>query len=312
MDEFELIDILTKDLPQSDSVKAGPGDDCAVLDLGLEDRLILFKTDAVVEGIHFTAETEPEKIGYKAMARCLSDMAAMAGLPTHALITLALPRKFDSAWVQRIYEGLKSAGAPWQVSIVGGETTTNPDRLLLSIALMGTVHASRCVRRTGVRPGDALFVTGELGGSQAGKHLEFIPRIEEAQWLAQNFLPHAMIDLSDGLAGDLRHLLKANGCGAELHSNSIPLSRTARLQARSDSSAKPPLLAGLTDGEDFELLFSVAPGQAVALLDSWKKKFPETLLTCIGKTTENPELILRDKDGSRPLTLHGYTHFKKS
>jgi thiamine-monophosphate kinase len=312
MDEFELINLLTRDLPQTDSVKVGPGDDCAVLDLGLEDRYLLFKTDAVVEGVHFTAEDPPEQIGYKAMARCLSDVAAMAGHPTHALITLALPQEFDPARIEGVYQGLKIAGAPWQVSIVGGETTTNPDRLLLSIALLGTVLKSQCVRRAGARSGDALFVTGELGGSRTGKHLDFRPRLDEARWLAENFPPHAMIDLSDGLAGDLRHLLKASACGAELHARSIPISRAARLLPRTDASAKPPLLAALSDGEDFELLFTLARTKAVALLDAWKKRFPEIRLTCIGKITDTPGLILRDKDGARPLTLHGYTHFKKS
>jgi thiamine-monophosphate kinase len=177
------------------------------------------------------------------------------------------------------------------------------------VALLGTVAKDKCVLRSGSKPGDALFVTGELGGSLARKHLEFEPRLAEAQWLAEHFALHAMIDLSDGLAGDLRHLLRAGRVGAELYLPSIPISRAAKLQARAESSAKPPLLAALTDGEDFELLFTVASRDAVPLLDAWKRRFPELRLTCIGKITATPGVTIRDKEGVRPLRVHGYTHF---
>jgi len=120
---------------------------------------------------------------------------------------------------------------------------------------------------------------------------------------------HAMIDVSDGLAGDLRHILHSSGVGAELLSESIPISREAKLKARNESSAKPPLLAALTDGEDFELLFTVASRDAVAVLDAWKKRFPDLPLTCIGRITETPGLKLRDKTGLREIALHGYEHF---
>jgi thiamine-monophosphate kinase len=118
-----------------------------------------------------------------------------------------------------------------------------------------------------------------------------------------------MIDLSDGLAGDLRHLLKASRAGADLLASSIPISRAAKLAARAASSAKPALFAALTDGEDFELLFTVAGREAVPLLDAWKKEFPKLALTCIGKITDRDGITLRDKQGARPLTLHGYEHF---
>src|SRR5438093_750541 len=209
MDELELIQRLMKHLPTNASLVVGAGDDCAVLDLGLADRQVLFKTDAVVEGVHFTKDTPPEKVGHKALARCLSDVAAMAGTPTAALVTLALPPKFDAAFVDGIYAGIGALAERWQVAIAGGETTTNPGGILISIALIGTAPKSRTLLRSGSRAGDALFVTGELGGSLAGKHLDFEPRLAEAQWLAELFPVHAMIDISDGLAGDLRHLMHA-------------------------------------------------------------------------------------------------------
>jgi thiamine-monophosphate kinase len=271
--------------------------------------LLLLKTDAVVQGIHFAPETPAEKIGHKALARCLSDIAAMAGTPSAAVVTIALPREFDPKFVEAIYDGMNTLARRHELAIVGGETTTNPERILISMAILGWVQRGKAVLRSGAEVGDAIFVTGELGGSLAGRHLEFEPRLVEAQWLVQHFSLHAMIDLSDGLAGDLRHVLKASRVGAELLATSIPINREARRAAKSESSAKPPLLAALTDGEDFELLFTVASRDAVPLLDAWKKRFPGLAITCIGKITASEGITIRDKQGVRPLTAHGYVHF---
>ena len=309
MNEFELIARLTKALPTNETVVAGAGDDCAVLDLGVPEKLILFKTDAVVEGIHFTRETPPEKIGRKALARCLSDIAAMAGTPTAALVTIALPKKFDADFVSKIYEGLNALAEQTGVAIVGGETTTNPERILISIALLGTIPRGRQILRSGAKVGDAIFVTGELGGSLAEKHLEFEPRLTEARWLAEHFRVHALMDLSDGLAGDLRHILTASKAGAEILKSAVPVSRAAKLAARGSSSAKPAFAAALTDGEDFELLFTVASKDAVKLLDGWKAKFPKVKLSCIGKIVAGEGILIRDKSGSHKLNAHGYVHF---
>ena len=309
MNEFDLIQRLTHSVHTNKAVVVGPGDDCAVLDLGIPDRLVLFKTDAVVEGIHFEPDAPPEKIGHKALARCLSDIAAMAGTPTAALITIALPREFDSARVEAIYNGLNACARRYDVALAGGETTTNPERTLISVALLGWVPRGKGVLRSGAEAGDAIFVTGELGGSLAGKHLEFEPRLAEARWLAAHFSIHAMLDVSDGLAGDLRHILKASRVGAELLATSVPISREARRAAKAESSAKPPLLAALTDGEDFELLFTVAGRDAVPLLDAWRLQFPNLPLTCVGKITSREGITIRDRQGVRPLTAHGYVHF---
>jgi thiamine-monophosphate kinase len=305
MNEFELIARLTKSLPSNETVLTGAGDDCAVLDFGLAEKLFLFKTDAVVEGIHFTRETPPEKIGRKALARCLSDIAAMAGTPGAALVTIALPENFEPEFIAKIYGGMNVLAREHGVAIVGGETATNPGRILISIALLGTVEREKQILRSGARIGDALFVTGELGGSAAEKHLEFEPRLAEARWLAENFSIHAMIDLSDGLAGDLRHILKAGGIGAELLKPAVPVSRAAKLRAQK----KPSFAAALTDGEDFELLFTVGSRDAVKLLDAWKKKFPKLKLSCIGKIVAGGGILIRDKSGSHKLNAHGYVHF---
>jgi thiamine-monophosphate kinase len=309
MNELELLARLLPTLPANESVVTGAGDDCAVLDFGLPDRWLLFKTDAVVEGVHFLPETPPEKVGRKALARALSDIAAMAGTPTTALVTLGLPREFAAERIEAIYAGLSECARQYGVAIAGGETTTNPGGLLLSIALLGWVARDKCLRRSGAQPSDALFVTGELGGSLAGRHLDFEPRLAEARWLAEHSRVHAMIDLSDGLASDLRHLLAASGVGAELRGASIPISRAARLAHRSAGSRKPPLLAALTDGEDFELLFTVAARAAVPLLDAWQKQFPNVSLKCIGRITADRRILLRDHEGLKPFPEHGYVHF---
>ena len=309
MNEFELIQRLTRSLPTNPSVVVGAGDDCAVLDVGMPDRLLLFKTDAVVEGVHFASDAPPEKIGHKALGRCLSDIAAMGGTPTAALITLGLSDDFKPEMVEAIYTGMNALARRHQVAIVGGETTSSPERIFISVALLGWVPRGKGVLRSGAEAGDAIFVTGELGGSLAGKHLEFEPRLAEARWLAQHFSLHAMLDISDGLAGDLRHILAASRVGAELFSTSIPVSRQARLAAKAGSSAKPALLAALTDGEDFELLFTVASRDAVPLLDAWRKQFPKLPLTCIGKIKAGEGVTIRDKHSVRPLTAHGYEHF---
>ena len=309
MNEFELIAKLTRALPTNESVVAGAGDDCAVLDLGMADKLILFKTDAVVEGFHFMRETPPEKIGRKALARCLSDIAAMAGTPTAALVTIALPENFDAEFIAKIYDGINALAREHGVAIAGGEMTTNPERILISISLVGTVARGKQILRSGAKLGDAIFVTGELGGSLAEKHLDFEPRLAEAKWLAEHFQIHAMIDLSDGLAGDLRHILNASKTGAEILKSAVPVSREAKFHVKQNSAAKPAFVAALTDGEDFELLFTIASKDAVKLLDAWKRKFPKLKLSCIGIIVAGDGILIRDKSGSHKLNAHGYVHF---
>lgn len=314
MNEFDLIAKLKPLLATNDLVVTGAGDDCAVLELGAPDMQALFKTDAVVEGVHFAADTEPERIGRKALARCLSDIAAMGGTPVAAVVTLALPKEHDPERVLAIYRGLNRFAAQHQVAVVGGETTTNPGGLLLNIALLGTVPRGHSVLRAGTQAGDAIFVSGELGGSLAGRHLDFEPRLAEGRWLAESGFVHAMMDVSDGLAGDLPHLLAAGSrgdqaLGAELLKSAIPISRAAKLRARENGSAKPAIVAALTDGEDFELLFTVAARDAVKLLDGWHARFPSVELSCIGKVTPRPGVFVCGEDGRRLLHAKGYEHF---
>ena len=187
MTETELIRLLTADLPVDDSVLIGAGDDCAVIRNGANS--LLLKTDAIVEGVHFEKDVQPEAIGRKALARPLSDIAAMAGTPTHALITLGSKSDHDPGHLKAVYDGLNQCATEHGVNLVGGETTTLPC-LTLSIALLGTVQNP--ILRTGSAVGDAIFVSGELGGSLAGHHLDFTPRLKEARWLSDQDIVHAI------------------------------------------------------------------------------------------------------------------------
>jgi thiamine-monophosphate kinase len=303
MPETVLIKKLTSGLPLNKSVKVGPGDDCAIVEV--KGQSVLLKTDAIVEGVHFTADTPPEKIGRKAMGRPLSDIAAMGGWPSHAVVTLGLPEGFNEDSLSAIYRGAGEMGEAHGAYIVGGEITRTSE-LLISVSLIG--HGGD-ITRSGSCEGDAIFITGELGGSIAGKHLDFNPRLVEGRWLAKQFELHAMIDLSDGLATDLRHLL-GNKLGAELLTPAIPISRAAKECARDNPTGKTALIAALTDGEDYELLFTLPAKQAVPLHDQWKAEFPELPLHCIGKITNQPGMQLRSDKGVQPFNAQGYDHLK--
>ncbi len=312
MDENELLAKILPSLPQTDAVKVGPGDDCAVVSSPSSSSDTVLKTDAVVRGIHFTEETPAESVGRKALARCLSDFAAMGATPEHALITIGLPENTTDEWITLLYDGINTLAKEHGVSITGGETTSTSVDLFVSVAMTGVVEKDSFVSRSGAQPGDAIFVSGDLGGSIEGRHLTFDPRLKEGKWLAENFDIHAMMDLSDGLATDLPRLLECSKVGAEIHATSIPVHRDAKIRNRDGKSSKPPRAAALTDGEDYELLIVLPASKAVELLDSWRQTFPETNLSCIGKILDTPGLLIRDENGIKALNAHGYVHFKES
>lgn len=288
--EDRLIATLTRRLELGDKVRVGPGDDCAVLGSRRATRWQLLKADAVVEGVHFLSNDDPRRIGWKALCRAISDVAAMGGVPEHALITLAVSREVEVRWVEGLYAGLRRAARKFGVSIVGGETSRSPGPLFVNVSIVGWVERNRCILRSGGRAGDILFVTGRLGGSRAGKHLNFTPRVAEARWLVAHFKPHAMMDVSDGLAADLPRLAKSSGCGFTLDAARVPITRGCTLAQ------------ALGDGEDFELLFAFPPQDAAGLEREWRRTFPRLPLSPIGRLTQRSTL-------NTQLSQIGYDHF---
>ena len=300
MDEFAFIDwirSITRLDPQA--VPVGPGDDCAVLRVGQEQLLVT--TDQCADGVHFIlSECGPEQAGYKVMARNLSDIAAMAGEPLAAVATVALPRGMPTEHAKSIYLGLRRAGDAFHCPVVGGDVMAWNNPLLLTVTLLGRPVGKAPILRSGAKVGDAICVTGTLGGSVAsGKHLRFIPRLAEASRLVQRYPLHAMIDLSDGLASDLRHICKESRAGAQLLSQSIPLSPAAQTQS-------DPLTSALTDGEDYELLFTLPADAADGMLADQPL---DVAVTRIGTITADPAITLLDPAGlPHPLDGSGFRH----
>ncbi|MCX6847214.1 MAG: thiamine-phosphate kinase [Verrucomicrobia bacterium] len=217
--EDALIARLISKAPCDPTPGAGPGDDCAVVEYPKDsNRLELLKTDALVCNVHFTLESPPRQVGWKAVARVVSDFAAMGGRPERFLVTLALPPETELAWAEALYEGVGEALRAFDARLAGGETSRVPQgsSAVISIAATGSVAREALVLRSTGRPGDVLMVTGRLGGSIAHKHLHFTPRIKESDWLVSNFKPTAMMDISDGLAKDLPRLAESSACGFEL------------------------------------------------------------------------------------------------
>ena len=276
-------------LSRAKSVLVGAGDDCAIVRGPSRRDLIVLKTDCVVEGVHFSNRANPVDVGWKAMMRPLSDFAAASAVPEFALVTLVASRNTGVNWVQHLYRGLGKAAARFRVSIVGGELSGTRGPVTISVSVVGFVEKTRWISRSGGKTGDDLFVTGRLGHSIKGKHLNFVPRIVESRWLTENFSIHAMMDLSDGLGADLPRLAKASKLGFEIDVDRLPLNRGATIKN------------AISDGEDYELLMATSPRDRNRLEKSWRKKFPKLPLTQIGNLTSN----IKHQKFPR-----GYVHFQ--
>jgi thiamine-monophosphate kinase len=286
--EDALLASLMRQLPKS---RQFIGDDCAVVEFRGAKSLLVLKTDCVVEKIHFAPNTKPELVGWKAMMRPLSDFAAVSAVPQFALITLIVPATRATSWVHKLYRGLKRAAAKFDVVIVGGETGGTRGPATISVSVSGFVEKNRGVSRAGGKRGDDLFVTGKLGGSLRGKHLRFVPRINESRWLTKNFRVHAMMDLSDGLGADLPRLARASKLGFKIDKEKLPVAPGAKIDN------------AISDGEDYELLFAISPRERARLQKSWRKKFPNLPLTRIGSFTQLSTI-------NHKLLPRGYVHFQ--
>jgi thiamine-monophosphate kinase len=282
-------------------VRVGVGDDAAVVDT--PGSAIVVTTDLVCDGVHFCLETTtPERVGRKALAVNLSDVAAMAARPVAAFVSLLLPQSSPASLARDVTRGMRALAAQFQVPIAGGDTNTWPGKLVINVAVVGAPDDQGPLLRSGARPGDVLLVTGQLGGSLLGHHLDFTPRVHEALTLHSRYRLHAGLDLSDGLALDLRRLVQESGCGAEVFAASVPIAAAAH-RLEDDRSA---LQHALGDGEDFELLLAVAPDVADLIVGDQPLPVP---VTAVGRCVAGSDVWLVMPDGSRkPLPELGFQH----
>ena len=296
--ENGLLRAILPRLPQRPDVLVGPGDDCAVVRVPRSPHDWLLTTDPVIENRHFLPDAPPRLVGRKAIARAVSDVAAMGGAPLWILVNLVAPAHTPVARIRSLYAGLVAAARKWNLSILGGDTAEG-SALELHVTCVGQVPRGTALLRSGGRPGDLLFVTGSLGGSYlAGsrRHFLFEPRLQAGQFLASGKFASAAMDISDGLATDLPRLLDASRCGAQIDFSSVPISPASR-------KTSSPLRHALCDGEDFELLFSVPPRKLSRFRSEWSAQFPKLPATQIGVLLPNPSV--------RPtFELDGFEHFR--
>jgi thiamine-monophosphate kinase len=269
-----------------------PGDDLAVLKWDAA-ALLIVGVDQVLDGVHFDSKIHsPRDIGRKVMNRNLSDCAAMACLPFAAVATVALPRGISLDDVKEIYRGMSEAGAAFDCPIVGGDTASWDGKLVLTLTILGRSAGVTPVTRAGAKPGDTIYVTGPLGGSILGRHMTFTPRVSLARELATIGVS-AMIDLSDGLSRDLRHICEQSGVGAILDAAKVPIHEDA---SRLRPSKWSPLQHALHDGEDYELLFTSALDHSAHA-------------TAIGIITAGDKLLVKHPDGrEEELKPLGFEH----
>lgn len=301
-DEFALIEWIRRRARISDRVPLGIGDDAAVVHFPRRADCLV-AVDVLMEGVHFRSPpATPRDVGRKALAVNLSDIAAMAGRPLAAVVGVVLPRGRGDGFAEELHEGLRLLAEEFHVVLAGGDTNAWDGPLVLSVTVLGETTERGPVTRRGAQVGDWILATGTFGGSLAGKHLTFRPRVEEALELHALARLHALIDVSDGLAADVRHIAEESGVGVVLDAQAIPLSDAAR-ECRDGRS---PLEHALSDGEDFELLAAVAPEDAARLLAEWRF---ETPLTRIGEIVPAGTWALRDAAGGlAPLPGTGWRH----
>ena len=303
--ERELIQWLREKIPGGEGLQIGIGDDAAVL-AWQADRDLVVSTDLLVDRVHFdlASGVEPSRVGRKALAVNLSDLAAMAAGPVGAVVSVALPRSGGLELAKQLYEGLLPLAAEFDCLVVGGDTNSHDGPLVISVTVFGQPTAAGVWTRGGAQAGDRLLVTGDLGGSRLAKQFDFTPRVREALHLAERYEVHAAMDISDGLALDLSRMCAASGCGAMIQEASVPISAAASELSKTDG--KSPLAHALSDGEDFELLLAVSSGVAKKMIE---ERPLEGLLTDVGEVTTDRELVLVDENGHhRNVEPVGFEH----
>ena len=333
--EFGLIKHLTKDRPtRRDSTKKSIGDDAAVIQYS-GDIATVVTTDMLVEGIHFDLMYTPLKhLGYKAVVVNLSDVCAMNALPRQITVSMALSNRYSVEALEELYEGIYKACEIYGVDLVGGDTTSSPRGLTLSVTALGEQRSDKIVYRSTAKPGDIVCVTGNLGAAYMG--LQLLEREKQvylsdknmqpdfggndylierqlkpearndmiAQFAKADLVPTSMIDISDGLASELFHICEASGVGAFLEESGIPIHQTTKLQAIDFKIG--PITAALSGGEDYELLFTVRPE------DVDKVRYMHDIFIAGEITDASEGVMLHTKEGKRiPLVAQGWEHFEQ-
>ncbi len=296
--EMGLIRRLAKGIRLDRSVIKGVGDDTAVIALK-HGSYLLYTCDMLIEDVHFRrASATPFQIGWKAMGRNISDIAAMGGVPRYALVSCAIDPGLPVSYADGIYKGMRALADTFGINLVGGDTCRSK-KIALDVSLIGEVERKNLVMRCGAKPGDLILVTGAIGGSIKGKHLTFMPRLDEARSLVKKFKLSAMIDVTDGLLLDLWRILDASGVGARIHQSLIPVSDEA------DSFGK-----ALSDGEDFELLFTMSAPEARRFFKTELARM-KTPVTLIGEVTGKSDgyILVMENGKKRRLNAKGYLHF---
>lgn len=296
--EIELIKRLSKNFCLDKTVIKGPGDDTAVIKW-TKDRYLLYTCDMTIEGVHFDLrKATPFQAGWKALGRNISDIGAMGGIPKYAVVSLAISPEQKLLVAEGICRGLKSIADRFGVNIVGGDMTVSK-KIIIDVSLIGEVEKKKITLRNGAKIGDVIMVTGSLGRSIKGKHLNFIPRVNEAREILKKFKINSMIDISDGLALDLNRILEASAVGACVYESVIPLSKNA-----------VSVNNALYDGEDYELLFTMGVKDAKRFYRTALNKI-ETSISLIGKITEkkNGYRIIREDGKEEEMKIKGYLHF---
>ena len=279
----------------------GIGDDMAQVRIGNES--VLITTDMLLDGVHFDLKTATiEQAGYKSMAASLSDCAAMATIPVAAVVAVALPKGFGAEELKQLHSGIIRAGNKYNCALVGGDITKWKSESLfaINVTMISKEAQNIPVKRSGAAVGDIVCVTGSLGGSGFGRHLDFEPRVNEALKIASMVALNSMMDISDGLTTDLNRICRQSKVGALLEAGRIPISSDAM-------QTENPLEAALNDGEDFELLFTLSPDQFDKLMKKWDEPVHVTM---IGTIIESPKFQIKMPDGLvSDIVIKGYDHF---
>lgn len=307
--EFSLIGDIAKmfgELPHNGFEPIG--DDCTVLDMGA-DALVI-STDMLVEDVHFLrGASTPEEVGYKSLMVNLSDVAAMGATPTAVLLSLSLSEAAQGDWVEGFMRGFYEGCSKYGVALVGGDTTSSRDRIVINVVAIGRAPKANIKRRSAAKVGDLICVTGKLGASSKGLvdimfgdlntpaariHRRAQARIAEGAFLGECEAVHAMMDVSDGIASDIKHIMEQSGVGAEIYLDVVPTDYDIRYAT--------------TGGEDYELLLTVDPRHFVEVAEALRTK-TETPLTAIGRITEGGALVWLDNGAPADIELRGFTHF---